>query len=236
MSRSTDINIHDYKVVSVAIWSTDGMNLANCSDARFDNCFFRAGDDNIAIKGLGNGKTRWRPDDDPSGSLPNANISVTRCIFWSDNNNAVVLGQETITDRYENISFSDCDVLYVRDEQPVKAAIALICLHTTDYRNIRFENFRVGPSGQLITVFFTESIFRLRGNQSLWPGRMEEIVFRNISASGSGSKLIRIEGWDKNRSINKVLLENITINGKMLDINSPYLITNEYVKDLQIKD
>lgn len=235
MSRSEDIHIHDYKVVSVAIWSTDGMNFSNCSDATVENCFFRAGDDNIAIKGLGTGKTRWTPSDNPSLSLPNRNIHVSKCIFWSDNNNAVVLGQETQADYYENISFTDCDVLYVRDEQPEKAAIAMICLHTTDYRNIRFENFRIGPSGQLIAVFFTESIFRLRGNQSLWPGRMEGIIFRNISATGSGSKLIRIEGWDQERSVNNILLENITINDRKLEMNSPFLITNKYVTDLQVK-
>ncbi len=236
MSRCSDVRIHDYKVVSVAIWSTDGMNLANTSDAVIDNCFFRAGDDNIAIKGLGTGRSRWKPDENPSESLPNRNIKVSNCIFWSDNNNAVVLGQETITDIYENITFTNCDVLFVRDEEPVKAAIALICLHTTDYRNIRFEDFRVGPSGQLIAVFFTESIFRLRGNHSLWPGRMEDIVFRNISTNGSGSKMVRIEGWDNSRPVKKLLLENITINGRKLDKDSPYLITNEFVKELQISD
>ena len=235
MNRSNNITIHDYKVVSVAIWSTDGMNFANCSDVKVENCFFRAGDDNIAIKGLGTGKTKWKTTDNPSLSLPNKDIIVKRCIFWSDNNNAIVFGQETMTDKYENISFSDCDVIYVRDEQPIKAAIALICLHTTDYKNISFENFRVGPSGQLITVFFTESIFRLRGNQSLWPGKMEDIVFRNITTSGSGSKMVRIEGWDDSRIINNVLLENISINGKKLDINSPYLVTNRFVKNLTVK-
>lgn len=232
MTRSQDIRIHDYKVVSPAIWSTDGMNLANCSDVEYDDCFFRAGDDNIAIKGLsGRGSPR---SGDPEAGLPNKDIAVRGCIFWSDNNNAVVLGQETMASRYENISFRDCDMLYVRDEEPVKAAMAIVCLHGTTMTNITFDDIRVGPSGQLITVFFTESIFRLRGNQTL-PGEISNLTFRNITASGAGSKTIRLEGWNQDKQVKNVVLENVVIDGKKLTNNSPYLVKNEFVSDITIK-
>lgn len=232
--NSENIHINNYKVFSTAIWSTDGLNLVNSGNATYTNCFFRCGDDNIAIKGMGASGRGGKKEEDPNTGLPNEKILVEGCIFWSDNNNAVVIGQETKADYYADITFRDCDVLFVRDEEPIKAAMAIICNNGTDFRNITFEDIRVGPSGQLITVFFSEVIFGIPGSQE-WPGGMENIVFRNIEAWGAGSKEIRIEGWSPDKLINGISLENVKINGEMLSEEARYLKVNEHVKNLVIK-
>lgn len=235
--NSSDINIHDYKVVSPAIWSSDGMNLVNCQKAVYDDCFFRAGDDNIAIKGIGPrdpaNKKAWAHID-PRSMPANADILVQNCIFWSDNNNAVVLGQETHAARYENITFRNCDILFVRDDQPIKAALAIVCLHATDYRNILFEDIRVGACGQLITVYYTEDVFGIPGDQS-WSGEIDGVTFKNIQAEGAGSKLIRLEGWNDGKKIRRVTFDNVTIHGEKVSADSPYLRINQYVEDLRFK-
>lgn len=232
--NSKDINIHDYKVFSTAIWSTDGLNLVNSSNAVYSNCFMRCGDDNIAIKGMGASGRGGKNDEDPDTGLPNENILVEDCIFWSDNNNAVVIGQETKAVHYSSIVFRDCDVLFVRDEEPIKAALAIICNNGTDFRDITFEDIRVGPSGQLITVIFTEEIFGIPGSQD-WPGGMKEILFKDISTRGAGSKDVRIEGWNEINTVDGISLENIRINGEKLAPGSRYLKVNEHVKNLSIK-
>jgi hypothetical protein len=232
--RSRDIQITNYKVVSPVIWSTDGLNLLNSSDAVYDDCFFRAGDDNISIKGTGASNTHGNPEENPKLGLPNRNILVENCIFWSENNNAVVVGQESKAACYENITFRDCDVLFVRDEQAIKAALAVICLHATDFRNITFENIRVGPCGQLITVFYSENLFEIPGSQG-FPGEINGLVFMNITASGPGSKAIRIEGWSEDKQDRNVTLENVAINGERVTEDSRYLITNDYVSGLVFK-
>ena len=231
-----DIRIHDYKVVAPAIWSSDGMNLVNCQNAVYRDCFFRAGDDNIAIKGIAprRGKrsewAHYNPDKMPA----NENILVEDCIFWSDNNNAVVLGQETHAAHYRNIIFRDCDVLFVRDDEPIKAVLAIVCLHATDYRDILFENIRVGPSGQLITVYYTEEVFGIPGDQS-WPGEINGVVFRDIDAHGAGSKLIRIKGCSEEKKIRNILLDNVRIDGKKVTESSRFLQVNEFVEGLELK-
>ena len=232
--NSENIHIHDYKVVSPPIWSTDGMNLVNSSNAHYSNCFFRAADDNIAIKGMGaSGKGR-NNDEDPNTGKPNENILVENCIFWSDNNNGVVIGQETKASYYKNITFRNCDFLFVRDEEPIKAAMAIICNNGTYFNEITFDNIRVGPSGQLITMFFCEEIFQIPGNQK-WPGQMKNITFSNIDATGSGSKIIRLNGWGNQKTIDSVLLKNISINGENITNDSRYLKTNSFVTNLLIE-
>ena len=227
--QSKKVHIEDLKVVSPTIWSTDGFNIANSSDIIFDNCFFRAGDDNIAIKGLGDNFSHSSTTLNPQDFLPNRNISISNCIFWSDNNNAVVLGQETLTSGYENILIKDCNVLFVRDDEPIKAALAIISLHGTNFRNITFENITVGPCGQLITAFYTEEVFRIKGSQK-WQGTMQNIHFKNITTSGPGSKQIRIEGMSPNDI--DISLDNVIISGqKIIFQNDKYISA----KDCRLK-
>ena len=67
-------------------------------------------------------------------------------------------------------------------------------------------------------------------------GRIENIVFRNISFSGNEDNLSpsRIMGYDKFSDVRNVLLENISVNGKLWqDTNMLHL--NEHVSDLKIK-
>jgi len=234
LQRSRHIRVADYKVMSPAIWSTDGLNLANSSDVVYDDCFFRAGDDNIAIKGGGARGQFGGANGDPKEGPANRDILIKNCIFWSDNNNAVVLGQETKAACYENITVRDCDVLFVRDDEDIKAALAIVCLHATDFKNITFENIRVGPSGQLIAVYYTANVFRIAGNQQ-WPGEIDGVVFRNIAATGAGSKKIRLEGWSESKKVRHVTLENVTINGEPVTAGSGHLVVNAHVADLSFK-
>lgn len=232
--NSRNIEINNYKVVSPAIWSTDGMNLVNSSNAHFNNCFFRAGDDNIAIKGMGESGIGGKNDEDPKTGRPNENILIENCIFWSDNNNGVVIGQETKAAYYNNITFRNCDMLFVRDEEPIKACMAIICNNGTQFSNITFDNIRTGPTGHLISLFFCEEIFGIPGSQQ-WGGGMKNLTFSNITTSGSGSKTIRIHGWDKYKTIDSVTLKNITIKGEKLKKGSRYLDVNQYVKKLAVE-
>jgi hypothetical protein len=232
--RCRDIRIIDYKVISPAIWSTDGLNLANCSNAEYDDCFFRAGDDNIAIKGMAEGGVRKNQLLNPNTCLPNSNILIHNCIFWSDNNNAVVVGQESQAACYKDITFRDCDVLYVRDNQDIKAALAVICMHATDYRNILFENIRINTCGQAITVFYSENLFGIPGNLQ-FAGTIEGVTFRNITAVGSGPKLIRLEGWSSQKPLRNIRLENVLIDGKKVTEGAPVLVLNPHIERLTIQ-
>jgi len=230
-----DIHVHDLKIVSTAIWSTDGLNLSNCQNALYEDSFIRAGDDCISIKGLENGGP-YASDMQQAvkNSRPNENITVKNMIFWSDNNNAVVVGEETVARHYDNITFDNCDVLFCRDEEKIKAAIAVICMHGTLIQNITFKNFRVGPCGQLIAVFFADSLFGIPGSLLYSPGTMKNILIQNVTAYGAGSKYVRIEGLNDRNFIENIKLKDITVRGKKLSHNSDNLKTNDYIQSLEI--
>lgn len=231
--KSDNITINDLKVISPAIWSCDGINIANSSNANYTNCFFRTGNNCIAIKGLGNDRNYVSSTIEPNTALPNENIHIKDCIFWSDNNNALVLGEQTIAEYYRNISFKNCDILFVRDEEPNKAALSIIALHSTPIENILFENIRVGCSGQLIAVFNTEEIFGNKGSQA-WPGNIQNVRFKNIHATDRGSKTIRINGWNNENLVQDIKFDNITLNTDTLSTDSWYLHINEYTKNIII--
>ena len=230
--RCSGIQILDYKVLSPPVWSTDGLNLSGCSDVLYDHCFFRCGDDNISIKGHGP-LGRYDRDADPAQGRSNENIVVQHCQFWSDNNNAVVVGQESIAREYRNICFRDCDILFVRDDEPRKGAMAVICLNGTQMHGITFEDIRIGPCGHLINIFFTENIFDIPGNQH-FPGSIHDITFRNIAAVGSNTNSIRLRGWSADKIIEHVIFDNLTIQGRRIEsTDDPHFDMNEFIGEIQ---
>jgi hypothetical protein len=231
--RCNNIKIEDYKGISTAIWSSDGIDLVNCQNVTINDCFIRAGDDEISIKGLGQ-HFSWKSEQDPKETLPNENIFISGVTAWSDNNNAFVVGQETIAKYYKNIHFKNCDVLFVHDDQDIKSAMSVICMHGTDMSDISYEDITVGPCGYLISVFYTDDIFSIKGNLS-WNGKMNNILYKNITTFESGSKSIRIDGFSESKPVQNIELNNIQIRGEKLNKQSPYLKINKNVKSLTIK-
>jgi len=236
-SRSRDVSLTDYKVVSPTYTSTDGFDIINCQDVTFDDCFFHVCDDNIAIKGIvSSAGTGYLPDDDPALGAPNRNIAVRNCQFWSDANNAIVLGQETQALSYENISVVNCDILSVNDHHADMGAISIVSLNGTGFSNILFENIRVGRSNRLINLYFTDFWYNgsLVGNQN-HAGFMSGITFRNITAAGAGTHRIRMWGWNENKRISNVLLDQVRINGTCIaSLNDPRFDLNGFVDSVAI--
>ncbi len=208
----------------------------NCSRVVYSQCFFRCGDDNISIKGIyGGGPGSPHIVEDKAASLPNEDIRISQCIFWSDNNNAVVVGQESIAAYYRHIRVEDCDVLYCRDDEPIKAALAIICMHGTAMEDIVFERIRIGPCGQVIAAFFADSLFGIPGELARLRGVMSGIRFTDIVAWGAGSKRVRLTGYSDTSYIRDVTLEDVYIQGKRLDDDSSYLETNAHVRQLVVR-
>jgi hypothetical protein len=232
--HSRNIRIENYKVVTGCIWSTDGMNPVNSQNVFYKNCFIRCGDDTIAVKGFKKFGTRNLPEDDPADSPANENIQVESCILWSDNNNAIVLGQETKAAFYKNIHFRDCDILFTNDLSDRQGVLSLICLDGTNYSDISFEDIRVDHfQTTLITLFFTEEIFDIPGSQK-WKGSMKNLIFRNITSRSEKNPLVSLRGWGPEKTIGPISLENIVINGETLKADSSLLKTNAFIHDLTI--
>ena len=112
--------------------------------------------------------------------------------------------------------------------------MSITCGDKNHVKNVLFENIRVDNCQEArlidVRVNYNQKYNRAPG------GRIENIVFRNISFSGNEDNLspLRIMGYDKFSDVRNVLLENISVNGKLWQ-DTNMLRLNEHVSDLKIK-
>ena len=237
--RSANVTLDGYKCVSTRYASTDGLDITNSQNITVKNSFIRSCDDCITIKGLG--------EADPADSLPNEKIHVSDTILWSDCNNAMVLGEESRAKYYKDISFRNIDVLFSFDDRDnherldERAVMTLLSLHGTYYSDVLFEDIRIGNCQRMICMTFKSDFWfgSILGDQTT-PGGMSDVVFRNITNTSpdDNSRIaneILLEGWDKEKGIERITFENVTVGGQKVTADYQRLKTNAYVKDLIVR-
>ena len=237
---SKDVTVEGYHVVSPEYASTDAIDISNSQNITIRDVFLRSCDDCITVKGLGQGSL---PDDCP----PNENIHVSDSQLWSDCNNAMVIGEESMAAYYNNISFRNIDVLFSYDDRDnherldERAAMSIVLLHGTEVTNILWEDIRVNNCQRLVCFRFVDSFWfgSIQGNQ-MYPGYVDGVTLRNITCTSNNSSRIANEiliyGWSKDKMIQNVTFENFVVNGKQLvSLMNPYMKVNSYIKNIQFK-
>ncbi len=232
------------KIVSPRYASTDGFDISNSNHIRIRNCFVRTCDDAIAIKGLVKGS--------PADCPPNEHLYFENLQLWNDCNNAMCLGAETRASKYENIHFSNIDVLSSYDDKyhhgklDERAVMTIVSLEGTYFNNISWENIRVNRCERLICLTFKDQFWfgSIQGDQST-EGGIENVVFKNISvASNSGSGIaneILLTGWLKEneptKTIQNISFTNVTVEGKPImsekDIKTNNTPANQLVQNIR---
>ncbi|MFK4788195.1 glycosyl hydrolase family 28 protein [Microbacterium sp. ZW T5_56] len=239
ISESSDVRVSDYHVVSPTYASTDGFDINNSNHVTFQDVFIRACDDAVSIKGYApqGGYDRLA---NPATATPNHDISYVDSQLWSDANNAIVVGEETIAARYEHITFRNIDVLQSFDDRDHpdqltdRAALTVLMFNATSMSDIVFDDIRVEHAKRLINVDIRNSLWfdSLLGNLG-WPGSISGVTFSNITSTSPGSNEIRMIGWDAARRIDGVQLKNVKINGTpVASASDPHLRINSLVTNL----
>ncbi len=200
--------------------STDGVDIVGSKKIRINNCFFRNGDDCIAIKALNMGKYG-------NFSQDVEDVEVRGCSFISySGGQALEIGHELRTASISNIRFIDCDILGVHGFGGVFG------IHNSDravISNILYENIRVEHYyDKLIDM----RIIKSRYFQDLERGQARDIIFRNITVTVSpynpGYSISTIGGYDAKHLIQNVSFENFTLNGiKVLNADQLDLLTKQ---------
>lgn len=237
---SSDVTIDNYKVFSPQYASTDAIDITNSQRVTVTNSFLRSCDDCITVKGLANVSL-------PKDAPPNEDIHVSACQLWSDCNNAMVIGEESMAAYYDNITFRDIDVLYSYDDRDnherldERAVMSIVMLHGTDIRNILWEDIRVNNCQRLVCFTFKDSFWfgTIQGNQS-FPGGAENITLRNITCvsdnQSSIANQILINGWSEEKMFSDILFDNVVIQGKKVtSLMNPYIKMNEYVRNIRFQ-
>ncbi len=132
-----DITIRNVKIAGNWRYNSDGIDLHNCEHVRIADCFIRAYDDCLCLKGF----DAWMDEGDMlhDGEMHDlfTDVVVERCTTWCDWGRNYEIGAETRAREIRDIVFRDCDAIYAThvccDVQNVDYA---------DVHNVRFEDIR----------------------------------------------------------------------------------------------
>lgn len=236
MHASSHVSVENYKAVSPRFASTDGFNINSSHDITFDGVFIRSADDAIAIKGLSSAP-------EPAQAPPVFNITYRNAQLWSDANNAIGIGAETMAAYFRNITFKNIDILYNFDDRdhpdvlPDRSAINIFALHGTEIKDISFSDIRVEKAKRLINIHMDNTFYfgAIQGNWA-WPGSISGIRYDNITSYSDGANEIKLQGWSSDRIISDVTFDNIVINGqKVKGTDDPHFNLNSYTSEILVK-
>jgi uncharacterized protein (UPF0179 family) len=223
--------IKDIRIVSEGA-SDDGMDICRCTNVVIDNVFAHTKDDCVAIKSQG---------DYPGNQLTD-NILVKNCTFWNSIwGNAIEIGFELYSDEVRNIRFENIDVIHVEDG----ATMSIHNAGQAHVHDIIFENIRVEDSRQKlfdVAIFYSQwgpdgnrdpeftQKYYLHGAwdgvqripegteeyHSKFRGRVSNIEFKNIQVVGGLFPFSVFHGFDKEKNVSGVKIENLTYLGKKI--------------------
>ncbi len=242
MTRCSDIRIRNLKIIGNWRYNSDGIDLVNCRDVHISDCFIRAFDDNIVIKG------REETSDYPTDLEPVENVTVENCVLWCDWGRSLKLGTESLCRHMRNVSFSNCDIVHF-----THAALAIVNNDIAQIKDVSFRDIRIEEP---LDPLFAPQLIELRNykrdaltktfikfykrNQSYQRETLvEDIRFEDIRYHGRTRLRLSFIGENEANRIENVVLANVSLNRAPLEriAQEPGLIeTNEYVSGLRIEN
>ena len=206
---SKDIRIADVKGITGGQW-TDGINIYSSERVSLDRLFLRTSDDCVTVyahRGEIYGDSR--------------DVTVTNSTLWADVAHAMFVGihgnsidPETI----ERVTFDNIDVVDVDEDDPdYEGVMSILAGDSNLVRDVTFSNIRVDRIEEA-KLFQFRVAFNAKYNTS--PGRgIRHVVLRNVSYTGEGMPSPSlIAGYDAQRGVDDVLLDNVTIAGRKIDL------------------
>lgn len=220
-------NVHNIKIFS---WrrNADGIDFHNTSDISIHDCFIRTFDDGVSLKG------EHYFDGASTEDKPMERVLIERCVFWNDWARPIAFGSETSGERMCDITFRDCDIIHF-----AFMAINIQACGNAPIYDVLFENIRIGdPIDSLveprIIEIFIRSMLWMPGEEL---GRVYNVTFRNIAYKGLVICPCRFIGASEEHDMRNIYLEQITINGVLLETEdypiSP-IIVNDYAQDIYL--
>lgn len=222
------IQIRNVTIFSERPYSTDGINPCDSRDVLVENCFARCKDDCISIKGL-------QRDILEEKLKPIANIIVRDCLFWSDNNNGLVVGTETWASEIHNIRFQRCDFVRVSGTcGDWSAAFAVQSLADTFIHDIVFEDIDVEYcSGNPFSILYLDEVYGIPGQRRPEGGRIEDITFRDIRFHQRLHRHSLVLGMDAIRQVSGIRFESVqACDTPVTGPSDLRLQTNEFSKEI----
>ncbi len=215
--------IDGVKLVGLWRYNADGIDICNSQDVEVSDCFVRAFDDALVIKGLKSGRGSF-------DERPVRNVSFRRCVVWCDWGRAMEIGAETCAPEIADIAFEDCDIVRTTH-------IAMDIQHgdRAAIRDIRYENIRVEidpwnprPRMQqsreeqytaaaddrycptLLEIVIRKNFYSKDADR----GTVRNVLFKDIEVTSPLMPPSSFRGFDAEHDVAGVTIENLRFNGK----------------------
>ena len=204
-----------------SIVNSDGVHMSGVSNGLFENSFVRTCDDIFVMYHYG----------------PANNITVRNNVFFTDGGRVVLLGMDDTPGDIENITFDNNDLINVQNVYDISlhgGAFNLWASGGNAIKNIKFLNTRIEAfrEPRIASVFQFKTI-----EFSSWgPGKIENILFENLSYLGQGEAVSFARGASGEFSIRGLEFKNVYWSGKKLSqSHHPNLEFKEFVYDVSFK-
>jgi hypothetical protein len=229
------VEIDNLKLIGFWRYNADGIDVVSSRNVTIRNCFVRAFDDNIVIKGL-------RSSFDNQHRIIE-NIKVDHCVLWNDWGRALEIGVETVADTIRNVSFTNCYI-------PRFTFIAMDIQNGDRawVKNVRFENIFIEESiqdsariadkpvdiarmGKTLELIITGNNYFKQDSLS---GKISDITFRNIHYTGSKPTFCSFIGLDSTHNVADIQISNFFIKDQKITRES-FLRKNDFVKNVRLE-
>jgi hypothetical protein len=241
----SNLTISNVKLIGLWRYNSDGIDLCNCQDAVIRDCFVRAYDDNIVIKGI---KGRDKTYDD----RPVRNVLAERCVLWNDWGRALEIGAETCAPEISGVTFRDCDII-----RPNLIAMDIQHSDRAMVKDILFENIRIeiddwcpnlqmqkAPDDKYVVDpndTFCPRILVVEIVNTMWGkdkknGSVRNITFRDIRVTSAKLRPESyIRGMDDQHTVEGVTIEDLRVNGRVArTAQDAGLTVGPFAKDVRV--
>lgn len=206
IGNSDQITVKNIKSLSACTFG-DGLDIFCSSHVLLDGLFMRNSDDCIAIYGHRG---------DYYGDV--SKITLKNSTLWADVAHPIFIGTHgdpQHPDTLSDLRFLNIDILDQCEPQiDYQGCMSINAGDANLVRNVCFQNIRVEDfrQGQLVNL---RVMFNRKYNTA--PGRgMENILFKDITYTGTHANLSIISGYDDARPIRHLSFENLKINGLLI--------------------
>ncbi len=208
---SDSVTIRNIKTISSYGWG-DGLNVFASNNVLFDSVFCRTSDDCTTVYGTRKGYV---------GGC--RNITMQNSTLWADVAHPIFIGIHGNVDNpeiLENLNYVNIDILDHKEKQlDYQGCLAINAGDENLIRKVRFENIRIEDfrEGQLVNlrIFYNEKYCKA-------PGRgIEDVLFKDITYTGTNANLSMIIGYDTTRKVKNIRFENLIINGTRISDDMP---------------
>lgn len=240
-----NITIQNVKLVGLWRYNADGIDICNTRHVTVEDCFVRAYDDALVVKGLAG--AGGKGDDQPV-----RDVTFRRCVLWCDWGRAMELGAETCAPEMANVAFEDSDIIRTTH-------IALDIQHgdRAKIHDIRFERIRVemeepnprpkmqrspedtydpGPDGFLPTL----AVIVIRGtnySKDQVRGTVRNVVFQDIDITAPGMPASTFVGADPEHTVEGVVCRGWRFNGQPLtSLEAMHLKLGAHVSGVTVEE